>query len=326
MAGQMELIRADRLFLDDADLQRLAARYGLEHLERLGGFENVILRSPDSSRIVRVTHTSRRSLEAIEAEVAFMDHLASNAVPVVGPIESIDGHLVETHRTEAGDTTIVYCMIGAPGSIREPGEWSEDDIVAYGDLLGRAHAASTSYDPGDRLRRPEWVDPFFDPGMAAFDDREVVELFREAHRRATEHPAGGTGLLIHQDAHVWNLHVDTGSRLTLFDFDDCGYATAEHDVAIVLFYWLLFRWPDLGAELRRFLTLFLSGYERHATLADDWPEGIDRIMKVRETEIFLLLSMEDIDANSVEAAFMEGRRQRLRNGTPYLGAPLESLL
>jgi len=326
MAGPVALIRADRLWLDEADLERLAARYELEDLERLGGFENVILRSPGSSRIVRVTHTSRRSLEAIEAEVAFMDHLSSNGVSVVRPIESIDGHLVETHRTEAGATTIVYCMTEAPGSIREPSEWLDDDIVAYGDLLGRAHAASSSYEPDDRLRRPGWTDPFFDFGIAAFDDREVIDLFHEAHRRATAHPAGGTGLLIHQDAHMWNLHVDTGSRLTLFDFDDCGYATAEHDVAIVLFYWLLFPRSDLGVELRRFLALFLSGYERHANLAEDWPEGIDRIMKVRETEIYLLLSMEDIEATSVEAVFMEGRRRRLLAGTPYLGAPLESLL
>ena len=31
----MELIRADRLWLDDADLARLAARYGLDRLERV---------------------------------------------------------------------------------------------------------------------------------------------------------------------------------------------------------------------------------------------------------------------------------------------------
>jgi len=324
--GPVELIRADRLWLDEADLQRLATRYALEDLERLGGFENLILRSPGSSRIVLLTHTSRRTVAAIEAEVAFMDHLASHGVPVVRPIESIEGNLVEAYRTEAGDTCIVYCMTEAPGAIREPAEWSDDDIVAYGDLLGRAHAAAESYEPESEQRRPPWTDGFFDPGVAEFTDREVVEVFQEARRRAIGHPAGGDGLLIHQDAHMWNLHVDAGSRLTLFDFDDCGYATAEHDVAIVLFYWLLFPSEDPAAEARRFLALFRTGYERHATLAGDWPEGFDRIMKVRETEIFLLLSMEDIHANSVEASFMDGRRRRLLEGTPYLGVPLDSLL
>ena len=81
-------------------------------------------------------------------------------------------------------------------------------------------------------------------------------------------------------------------------------------------------WTPAAASFAR----FLAGYEQHASLADDWPDGVDRIMSVREAEIFLLLSQEDIDATSVEAAFMDGRRARLLDRTPYLGGPLTSLL
>ncbi|MGI9609306.1 MAG: phosphotransferase enzyme family protein [Acidimicrobiia bacterium] len=322
----MDLIRADAITLTETDLGRLEALYGIGRLERLGGFENVILRSLDPPRIIRLTHTSRRSLGSIEAEVAFMEHLVKASVPVAAPVNALDGHRVVGFETDGGQPCVVYCMQEAPGAIRYPAEWSDSDIVAYGDLLGRLHAAAQSYPSKQGVGRPAWFEPFFDFGIGLMDDLEVVQLFHDSKRTALDHPVGGADLLIHQDAHFWNLHVDEASRLTLFDFDDCGYGTAEHDIAIVLFYWLLAIWPDPSAEVRRFLQLFLEGYQRHAALADDWPEGMDRILKVREVEIYLLLTMEEIDPNGVEALFMSGRRDRLLAGTPYLGVRLESLV
>lgn len=322
----MDPIRADEIALTDNDLRRLAGRYGIGRLERLGSFENVILRAFDQPRVVRLTHTSRRSLAAIEAEASFVQHLSRGGVPVATPVETNDGLLATPFETEAGQSCIVYCMTEAPGSIRLPAAWSEGDIVAYGDLLSRAHAVAARFKPKDGARRPVWTDPIFDWGAPNVADREALETFYQAKQHAVDHPAGGSDLLIHQDAHFWNLHVAEGSRLTLFDFDDCAYATAEHDIAIVLFYWMLVGWPDPATELRRFLPLFFSGYDRHATLSGDWPEGVDRILKVRETEIYLLLTMEDIEPNGIEAGFMRGRRERVLAGIPYLGAPVEDLL
>ena len=91
-------------------------------------------------------------------------------------------------------------------------------------------------------------------------------------------------------------------------------------MAIVLFYWLLFPWPASAPSFAVSSPVPVRiRAARHP--GDDWPEGIDRIMKVRETEIYLLLSMEDIDATSVEAAFMEGRRRRLLAERPISGRP-----
>jgi Ser/Thr protein kinase RdoA (MazF antagonist) len=322
-----DLVRADRIDLSKSDLVRLARRFGIGALERLGGFENLLLRSVEpAGRVVRLSHGTRRSLPAVAAEVAFMHHLADHGVPVVAPIESIDGSLVEPFTTDRGEQLIAYCMTEAPGAIRHPAEWSDSDIIAYGDLLGRAHHAAGRFDPPLTERRPDWTDPFFDPGVRFLDDPPIVDVFHETRRRAREHPAGGTDLLIHQDAHFWNLHVSDDGHLTLFDFDDCGYGTAEHDVAIVVFYWLFIGWPDPTAELGRFLRLFLQGYERHATLTVGWTEGFDHILKVREVDIYLLIAMSGEEPRGAEAAFMVDRRRRLLDWVPYLGVPLTSLL
>lgn len=318
-------MRASDMSIGPLDLERLADRFGLSTLERVGGFENVVLRSHGlPGRIVRLTHTSRRSQPLIEAEVAFMRHLANADVPVVTPIPSVQGNLVEAFVLEDGSTTIAYCMTEAPGRIKGPHDWSDDEIVALGDLLARAHLAAASFEPGAGPRRPPWTDPVFDPGVSLLGDPEFAETWRWTRDHAAAHPAGGEHLLIHQDAHFWNLHIDD-SGLTLFDFDDCAYGSPEHDVGIVLFYWLFVGWPDPVAAARRLLERLIKGYTRHAGLADGWPEGVDRILKLREADIYLLIELGD-EPNELERRWMEDRRRRVLDRLPLLGVPLTDLI
>lgn len=324
MAG--EPIRAAAIEPTAEDVARLAARFGLSGLERFGGFENLLLRG--DGHFARLTHTSRRSVADVEAEVAFMEHLATHGVPVVAPVPSVDGRLAERFVLGDGTETVSYCMVEAPGERKSPSGWSDADIVALGDLLGRAHVAAGSFEPPGS-RRPSWTSDVFDPGTARSDDAELVAGWRRARDHAAAHPAGGDHLLIHQDAHVWNQHVAEGSRLTLFDFDDCAYGTPEHDLAIVLFYWMFAeegqaKWDDGDAQVRRLLGRLFEGYRRHADVMDDWPEGFDRIMKVREADLFLIMAVEGEDWGT--GWFSDGRRDRVLDGTPYLGRPLAEIV
>lgn len=315
-------VRADAIEPTGEDLARLAARYGLSRLERFGGFENLILEG--DGRFVRLTHTSRRSIADVEAEVAFMEHLSTHGVPVVAPEPSLDGHLADSFVLADGTETVAYCMAGAPGERRQPADWTDENLVALGELLGRAHVAAASFDPGDGPRRPTWTSDVFDPGTGQSDDAELVAAWRRVRDRAAAHPAGGDHLLIHQDAHFWNQHVTVGGRLTLFDFDDCAYGTPEHDLAIVLFYWAFSPWDDRGAAVRRLLDRVLEGYRRHADVMEDWPEGFDRIMKVREADLFLIMSNEGDDWG---AGWLAGdRRERVLAGTPFLDRPLVEVI
>lgn len=324
----MSIVRGGDLELTGADLARAAGLFGLGELQRVGGFENALYRS-DEGRIVRLTHTSRRSAGMIEAEFAFMDHLARQGVWVPAPVRSTGGTLVEELITDGGQPLVVACMTEAPGGRRRGPEWTPADIETYGALLASMHVAAQSLDrpSGDR-RRPDWTDPIFDVGLGA-EAETHPELFarnREVISAAAAHPAGATDLLIHQDAHPGNLFITDDGRITIFDFDDCAYGTPTHDVAIVLFYWLL-GVADPKPEARRFLTHFLRGYERHARLPSDWPEGADRFLSYREIDIYWLISIEPEDESSpAELRFMEGRLGRILAGVPYLGVPLAEVV
>ena len=57
----------------------------------------------------------------IEAEIAFMKHLAEREVPVAAPLVSTSGARVEDLLTQADDTLSVTCMAEAPGGFRDAG-------------------------------------------------------------------------------------------------------------------------------------------------------------------------------------------------------------
>jgi Ser/Thr protein kinase RdoA (MazF antagonist) len=321
------IVRAADLELTTGDINRAAARFGIAETEPLGGFENLLLRSSEQpGRVLRLTHTSRRSVAMIEAEFEFMDHLSSHGVPVVAPVRSREDRLVEEVRTEAGDDLVVACMVEAPGRFRRRDEWADSEIETYGELLGAAHAAMADFAPGTTLR-PPWTDPIFDVGFDPAIDAEFVARVDEIRAECAAHPAGAVDMLIHQDAHFGNLNITDEGRISLFDFDDCGYGTPTHDVAIVLFYWVMGAGDDQHDRVRRFLRHFMRGYERRASLPANWPEGADLFLTFREVDIYWLISLESIeDSSPLERTFMERRRERILDGVPFLGVPLADVI
>jgi len=114
----VSIVRAADLALSDRDVRRAAELFDVAHLEALGGFENALFRAP--GRVVRITHTSRRSVEMVDAEFSFMAALAERHVPVVAPVPSRDGRLVEQMFTDEGEPVVVGCMTEADGGMRLP--------------------------------------------------------------------------------------------------------------------------------------------------------------------------------------------------------------
>lgn len=318
------VVRANEIELSEDDLRRISNLFEAGTLEKIGGFENLLYRSA-SGRVVRLTHTSRRDVGLVDAEFAFMDHLARQDVPVVAPIESTNGRLVEELTTESGQGLVAACMTEAPGGIRRSPGWSPDEIESYGSLLGRMHEAAASFRAA--VRRPDWTNPIFDVGLGSDNSEpDLQRRLAEIKAAGADHPAGSTDLLIHQDAHFGNLFITEGGEITIFDFDDCAYGSPTHDVAIVLFYWVLGH-DNPSAEAKRFLGHFLRGYEQHASLPTDWAIGADLFLAYREIDIFWLVLTEDPeDSSPGELRFMDGRRERILDGVPYLGVPLADVI
>ena len=132
--------------------------------------------------------------------------------------------------------------------------------------------------------------------------------------------------LIHQDAHGGNFFVHEG-KITLFDFDDCVYGWFIYDIAMVLFYAAMFK-EDMAAYTATFMRDFLRGYKQENKLDPVWLAELPYFLKLREIDLYAIIhfsfDLENEDDPWIKG-YMEGRKQRIDAGLPYIDFDWESL-
>lgn len=312
-------------------LEEALARFGGEDAELLDGFESYIYRfSRDGKRfILRIVHSIRRSEELIHGEVDWINYLHRGGVPVARAIESRNGRLVEAVDDGRGDRFLATGFVRAEGSSPFRLGWTPALVERYGELIGRMHALSPGYEPGDPAwRRPEWDDPvMLDVERFLPDDDEVLAAYREVLDRIRRLPRDRECYgLIHQDAHGGNFLVDDEGRITLFDFDDSIYCWYAFDIAMVLFYRVC-NTDDPAGTARAFLPAFLRGYRRHAHLEPDWLRWVPDFMTLREIDLYALIH-RSFDVGSIEdpwcARYMDGRAERIRERRPFVELDIDA--
>lgn len=94
--------------------------------------------------------------------------------------------------------------------------------------------------------------------------------------------------LMHGDIHPGNFHYD-GKGLTIFDFDDAAYNYFIHDLAMVLYYSVLFTPWTLEKKTefaRKQLQVLRKGYEYEHRLADSWYESLPLFLRLRDIGLY----------------------------------------
>ncbi len=127
--------------------------------------------------------------------------------------------------------------------------------------------------------------------------------------------------IIHNDLHPYNFLYD-GEKITMIDFEDCVQMWFVSDLATSLF--LMTVWPPDGDSREEFalkiIPSFLAGYKTEKDLPDEWLETIPTFLKFREIGQYIAM-YRGADLDNPEpwvARFMEGRRERIEKGLPYL--------
>ena len=316
--------------LTGEDLDAMAGAFGLSDLTSLDGYENAVYRAERPSRhVLRITHSTRRTPSQIGAEMTFLHALDDAGVSVAAPIEASDGRLAVTHEARNSGMVTAVAMPFAPGGHRSPSAWTDDDLQRYGRLIAEVHSVARDLATGPRLDRPNWdevIHPVVEVDLGGRHP-DVLERTIAVVDALRGHPAGQTTQLVHQDPHLGNLFITEDGAITLFDFDDSGYGSPTFDLAMVIFYWIAGRndLDDAQAEVRRLLGPFLSAYQEVYPLEQDWVEGAELHMTLRELELYAALVDTDINEAGWDGAYMRNRRQRIDDGTPFLGSRLAEL-
>ncbi len=266
--------------------EEAARRYGLEDsgLTELNAFENFVYEAVNEDGVdlvLRISHSTRRTLDYTLGEIEFVRYLGAAKIPVAQPILSESGQFVERiDDSDPGHHFVVTAFERAEGVVFDDAPplreryWKPPLFRDLGRLFARLHNRAQTYKLSNpRYKRQEWyeydvvdIDRFAPPDERQVRERtwEILERLKQLPRTAEEYG------LIHADLHMHNFCFADG-RITAFDFDNCEYAWFVKDIAVLLFY--VARSEARGQReqaVAAFLAPFLEGYREHRRCDRQW--------------------------------------------------------
>lgn len=300
-------------------------------VQKLDGFESFIYRftRQDKPYILRITHNSHRSWQAITGELEWLNYLIKHGVRVAHPVPSSNGRFVEVIGQPDAEqsywTTVAFEM--APGRPPVKSDWTPKLIESMGRLMGRMHFLTKDFEPSrPEFRRESWNREATSlvKGLPESESK-VVSKYAELRAYLATLPQDRDSYgLVHSDFHGMNFFVDDG-EITLFDFDDSCYCWFIYDIAMSLFYVLPHNCVA-GEQLergRQFLMSFMKAYQEENRLDARWILEIPHFLKLREIELYLaILHSQALESLGPWAqSYMKDRRFKIENDVPY--APLD---
>ncbi len=237
--------------------------------------ENATFRARTASRgdmIFRVHRPDYHTRAEIESELAWIRALdAEGGLATPAPIPLADGSLI-ADIDDDGHTRHIVAFEFVPGKEPSP----EDELAPWFRELGRVHARLHAH--AERWRRPPgftrkvWD---FEPTLGStphwgdwraglgLDDAGRALLARavaEIGRRLAAYGKGEDRFgLVHADLRLANLLVD-GDRLSLIDFDDCGFSWFLYDFAAAISF------IEHDPQVPALEAAWLEGYRESRTL------------------------------------------------------------
>ncbi|SDM76048.1 phosphotransferase enzyme family protein [Sediminibacillus halophilus] len=274
--------------------------FGLEKTsKKLGDFENYVYEVTRGSEdyILRITHSSHRSLSEVEAELDWIEYLADHSIHVCRPYFSKTGRVVET-MTAADGTEFYGCWFSkAPGSPVQFSNLDEKVIHSWGKTIGAMHRVSKFYHPKEQIGyRKAWhqddlleVERYL-PASESLVISHAQELLETLYRFPKTSDNYG---LIHNDIHSGNFHYN-GDDVHIFDFDDSCYLWYVSDIAIPVYYSVQFNHFEIPYQERNvftkaFLAVFLEGYQKENELPDQWQEQLKWMLMLRDITLYSVL-------------------------------------
>lgn len=214
---------------------------------------------PEGAVVAKFYRPGRWSRAALEDELAFVDALHAEEVPVIPPRRGHDGALL--HDVD-GTWFAVYPRMGG----RVVDEPTTEQWLALGRLIGRAHVVGARDDAAARVRMtpdaltapqveqvadagviedPDLRDRWVDTALDLVD--ELEPLFDDVDLQR-----------IHGDLHAQNLIHRPDEGFYLIDFDDMAMGPVVQDL------WMLL--PGRLVDARAEAGLLVEGYETFAPL------------------------------------------------------------
>lgn len=320
------------LFTDEVFIQ-VASLYGLtkEQLYAVGGFENYIygFEKEEQSYIVRVSHSSHRTIDEVKSEIDFLYYLANNGANVSMPICTVNNQLVESINCKDNSYFVICAFTKAEGEAPSRQNVTDQMYYNYGKTIGMFHRLTKDYKESDGImKRYTWDDDLLIKNAKKYlpEQDEIIierlnEVIKEIHSiKQTKDNYG----LIHTDIHFGNFFVKD-DQLTVFDFDDCSYQYFISDIAIAIFYLIFMTKDESQFEIvDRFMKYFMKGYITENQLSLDDYLKIPLFLKLREIIIYIVIYRTlNIEESRFAQVYLNRYRDRIINNIPFIAMDFE---
>lgn len=188
--------------------------------------------------VLRVSHASWRSEDEICFELAFLEHLYSQGVPVAPPLRTVQDRLwVELVAPEGRRFASLFPF--APGEIPLC-DLNLLQAGCFGQTLAKVHRASQGFRPPCHrpvLNLETLLHTSLDQIIPCFAGQPEEQLYLQnlctqldSNLRDWRQDAPQWGVCW-GDPHSGNVHFTEANSITLFDFDQCGYGWRTFDIA-----------------------------------------------------------------------------------------------
>lgn len=305
--------------------------------EEIRVFENFVYQyeSNKTQYILRITHSSHRSMNQIQGELEFIDHLAKGGANVIVPVLSPDGEFVERIEAADGSEFYVISYIKALGEFIPYEKRTPEVFRLWGKTIGQMHRLTQKFFPSKpEFRRISWFeDDLYIPENNIHEEDFVIrEKFHDLLNQIKKLPIEDNSYgLIHSDVHGGNIVWD-GKNLKVFDFDDAMYQFLLSDLAIV-FYYETQRW-DLDDEDRyslreraeQMISPLFEGYNEEHSLDKKWIKEIPTFIRLRDFVLYSVYSKKKDGLSEKGAKNFKEIGDRLRNGIDLFDMDFEKYL
>ena len=267
--------------------------------------------------VLRLTGESHRDRAQLEAEIAFVEHLAAGglhvapALPIPGGGRVLDvSEMVPT--PERIHATVFERLPGRHFAYRSR-DIDRPLFRLWGETMARLHRLSCTFEARPDARRPEWPD---DPVAGCRLDGVVLDAETRALREDLLNwmremsPEPAHYGMVHGDFERTNFLLHGGS-IGLFDFDDCCRHWFIWDIACAMW---VFRNATAG-ERTRILGWFLEGYAAVREPDSRRMEHFSEVIRLRTVALLLhrlrrpagLISAADRDWMARTGAWLHSR-------------------
>jgi amicoumacin kinase len=275
--------------LDDARAAVELFGGNLQSVELLGHSGNSVFKfvgTDGQSKCLRFTDPEFRTLEEVQGELEFLEHLRAKNAPSCYAIRSRDGSLAQTLHTKGGPL-IISATTYIPGIHVDESSphWNKDMFKEWGRNLTQLHMASSTYQASES-KRWLWSDEILfrrASDLIPADDTQSREEFSEVMGRVAQLPRTNENFgMIHADHGPQNFAFNANSgKIAAFDFGNCCYHWYLADVAISL---STIRRKSNREEIRAAL---LEGYNESMPLPPDYAEQIELFIRLRVLYVYL---------------------------------------